>query len=368
MKYNVVYISAVHFFKGGAEFALKSFLQNPDVNARLIVPAEGDLADKVRAMGIPVDVVDYGAVLNIRRPFKISQGFMALWDAAKAALEIRRIAKAHNALYIHSNGLKVHAIACLSRFVGAGKVVCHIHDIPYTKPEKIFWQVIDALATRIVLVSRYCWHGQTIPRNAVIIHNGIPIEDRPLFAKTCGIPVKVGFIGRIHPHKGLHLLIDWLRAAKERGMDFTLSVRGEADLEQTAYLQSIKDTIEKNSFTNRCTFEGRIFGYEKIYDNLDVVVMPSVTAEPFGLVAIESYERGIPCIAYPSGALPDLVKHGKTGMLCRTEDEFLNAYTRLTTEPAFYQSIREAAFEDVKKNYSLAALHAALNRLYSSMW
>jgi glycosyltransferase involved in cell wall biosynthesis len=47
--------------------------------------------------------------------------------------------------------------------------------------------------------------------------------------------------------------------------------------------------------------------------------------EPFGLVMIESLACGTPVIAFPEGAAPEIVDHGKTGFLCEDEAEMVDA-------------------------------------------
>ncbi|NTV52285.1 MAG: glycosyltransferase family 4 protein, partial [Candidatus Firestonebacteria bacterium] len=52
---------------------------------------------------------------------------------------------------------------------------------------------------------------------------------------------------------------------------------------------------------------------------LDIFVLPS-DCEPFGLIVIEAMARGIPVVATNTGGVPELIKHGETGMLVRPQD------------------------------------------------
>lgn len=45
------------------------------------------------------------------------------------------------------------------------------------------------------------------------------------------------------------------------------------------------------------------------------VLIPSRIAETSSLVAMEALSAGVPVIAYPAGALPDIVEHGRTGFI-----------------------------------------------------
>src|SRR5439155_26142719 len=47
----------------------------------------------------------------------------------------------------------------------------------------------------------------------------------------------------------------------------------------------------------------------------DVVVVPSVCPEAFGLICLEAFAAGTPVVASAVGGLPDLVRPGLTGLL-----------------------------------------------------
>jgi glycosyltransferase involved in cell wall biosynthesis len=51
--------------------------------------------------------------------------------------------------------------------------------------------------------------------------------------------------------------------------------------------------------------------------------------EPFGLSVIEALACGTPVIAFPRGALPELIEHGRTGFLVGSIDEAVEAIGRI---------------------------------------
>ena len=52
----------------------------------------------------------------------------------------------------------------------------------------------------------------------------------------------------------------------------------------------------------------------------DVVVMPSITPEPFGRVALEAQAMGRPIVAFAHGGAVESIEHGKTGWLAMPGD------------------------------------------------
>jgi len=51
--------------------------------------------------------------------------------------------------------------------------------------------------------------------------------------------------------------------------------------------------------------------------------------EPFGMVMIEAMACGTPVLAFPEGAAPEVVDHGRTGYLCDDEGAMVEAIGRL---------------------------------------
>jgi glycosyltransferase involved in cell wall biosynthesis len=56
--------------------------------------------------------------------------------------------------------------------------------------------------------------------------------------------------------------------------------------------------------------------------------MPSLAAETSSLVAMEALSCGTPVVAFPSGALPEIVEHGTTGFLVNNAEEMAYAIGR----------------------------------------
>lgn len=58
-----------------------------------------------------------------------------------------------------------------------------------------------------------------------------------------------------------------------------------------------------------------------LYQGAKVFLFPTLWEEPFGLVMIEAGSCGVPVVAYPNGAVPEIVKDGKNGYLVRSVAE-----------------------------------------------
>jgi glycosyltransferase involved in cell wall biosynthesis/GT2 family glycosyltransferase len=108
-------------------------------------------------------------------------------------------------------------------------------------------------------------------------------------------PIRFGYVGSIAPHKGVHIAAEAMR-----GLDATLHAWGDftALPEYTERLRA-----------EGVVFEGRFREDEKqrVFASMDVLLVPSIGLESFGLAAREAMTCGVPVIASAGAALSELV-------------------------------------------------------------
>ncbi len=365
---NVVFLSPVGFFKGGAERSLFDLLSNPALTPVLVAPEEREVLEKGRGLGIPCHVLPFGDINNIHRPFSFVDGLKAVRSLFTASCALKKIAKAHNAPVVHSNGLKAHAINCVSRWMGGAKAIVHIRDIPYTKPEKIVWKIMQCLCDEMILVSRPCWPGDTLPKNVHVIHNGTQIVDaiEGTATNTDG-KIIFGFCGRIHPGKGLHLLIDWLGAARKEGLNAYLTVRGSFSEDAPHYEREIQESIRAQNLMDYVEFCGFINSKDALYRGIDIVVVPSDTPDPLPRSVMEAMALGLPVFGYPAGGITDMIDHGKSGFLVQDSRSFIAATREVTSNPDFLKTLGIVARQKIADTFSMEKLHENMTAVYKRL-
>ncbi len=361
---KIIFLSPVGYFKGGAERSLFDLVANPNIEPIILAPEEGPILDKARELGLEHGILDFGSINTIHRPFSFMKGFSAFSDLIKAALRLKKIADQHGANIVHSNGLKAHMINIVSdRLFGANSVL-HIRDIPYTKPEILVWKIMHFFCHKMVLVSHATWPGESLPRKAVVIHNGTPLIDGAR-EKNESYTLTIGFIGRIHPAKGLHLLIDWIAAAKD--IDLRLSVRGVYSEDAPEYESKIDEQIEDSGLEDRIEFTGFIDNAVMLYEGLDIVCVPSKTPDPLPRSVMESMARGIPVLGYPAGGIFEMIDDGKTGFLVKDIESFTNAMKHITGDEARLTKMTEAARKKITREFTIGGLHKDMTAVYKKI-
>lgn len=117
-------------------------------------------------------------------------------------------------------------------------------------------------------------------------------------------------LGRICPEKNFAAAIDACRLAR---CPLLLAGHVYAYPEHLQYFE--REIAPRLDHSRR--WIGRIAGARKrrLLAGARCVLIPSRIAETSSLVAMEALAAGIPVIAYPAGALPDIIAHGRTGFL-----------------------------------------------------
>jgi glycosyltransferase involved in cell wall biosynthesis len=143
------------------------------------------------------------------------------------------------------------------------------------------------------------------------IENGVPIPDT--------LQPKGDFalnLGRICREKGTHEALDAARSAGTR-----LLVAGGV-FPYPEHRRYWRDVVRPRLDGAR-RWIGRIAGKRKkmLLGRAKCVLIPSRAPETSSLVAMEALAAGTPVIAYPNGALPDIVEHGRTGFIVDGPEE-----------------------------------------------
>ncbi len=366
MPYNVAFLSPVSNFKGGAERSLFDIMRNPHVRPLLIVPAEGPVSARAAAEGIPFEVLDFGQVAAIRRPISPASVWAAAGDWRRAAQGLKAIVRRHGINLVHSNGMKAHCIAALSRRIGGAPALFHVRDIAVRPTERLIWRALPRAADQVVLVSRACWPAPDLPGNVSVVFNAIAPAIATLPSPAPHPGTVLGICGRIHPFKGHHLALQWLHAARSQGLDVTLRIRGEATAEDRGYLETLHQTVAALGLEDAVRFDGSFEGLAAIYGGLDVVLVPSETPDPLPRSVMEAMALGLPVIGFPAGGIVEMIDPGRTGWLAADAEDFCAAVRDITALGPQLPAFRDRMAATVAERFSMPRLHREITAIYRS--
>jgi glycosyltransferase involved in cell wall biosynthesis len=159
----------------------------------------------------------------------------------------------------------------------------------------------------------------TVPIRKVI-HHGVEASAFPIGRGDGGYCV---FLGRMAPEKGAHRAIE---ACRKAGVPLLMAAKMREPWERAYFDAEVAPLLSDD-----IRYLGEIPHEEKLelIAGAMALVNPIRWHEPFGLVMIESFACGTPVVAFPEGAAPEIVEHGKTGFLCDSEASMADAIGRV---------------------------------------
>jgi glycosyltransferase involved in cell wall biosynthesis len=158
--------------------------------------------------------------------------------------------------------------------------------------------------------SRYVRQGYPESRLRVL-PLPVSVSDRVIFRprEFRGYPIRFGYLGKVSPLKGAHVLAEAVAAIPPDRARFTFY--GDVAAEDQRYLLTLAAGHPGVHFAGP-------YGPDRlpdILDDIDVAVLPSLARETRGLVGLEAQAAGLPIIGSDGGAVPEYVQHEVNGLL-----------------------------------------------------
>jgi glycosyltransferase involved in cell wall biosynthesis len=125
------------------------------------------------------------------------------------------------------------------------------------------------------------------------------------------------FVGRFTANKGVGDLVAGMETISRELPDARLALVGFGPEEHV-----IRREVAKAGLGSRIQFLGRLSRAEipTCMASADLLVLPSVKVEGLGVVLLEALASGTAVVGTDVGGIPDIVRDGETGFLCRSQD------------------------------------------------
>lgn len=168
-------------------------------------------------------------------------------------------------------------------------------------PKRLWRLACRLLAPRRILLHTTSEEESESARNAfprleaVVVPNGVSIPE-PFDRPPRGEELRLAFLGRLHPIKGVENLLDACAIARARGLaKWSLRIAGGGE---RGYREELERRAAAAGIADRVRFLGPIEGEDKesFLRTADVVVVPS-HSENFSVVVTEALARGCAVVA-----------------------------------------------------------------------
>ena len=301
----------------------------------------------------------------------------------------------------------------LKRAAPAAKIVVHMHQDELARLDITLLRRgltdVDAVATVSEFVTARA--RAHLPELAARIHtvgNGVDVlRFRPAARgrERRGRALRLLYVGRIAPDKGVHLLMEAFDRLTREGVSLELTLIGKPglmpyellsrllgddpralDAVSGFYGHSLRSWLAQEVFGQHRSYRGalrsllspeasarvRFVGTVPLpaliraYRAADLLVLPSVWQESYGLPVAEAMACGVAVLASASGGVPELIEAGVTGKLVpRLETEALaRALREMSTDRARLREMGRAGRVRAERLLTWSRSAARLERLY----
>jgi glycosyltransferase involved in cell wall biosynthesis len=374
---NILYVQS-HSEIGGSDVCLLRLaggLDGARFRAFVVLPKEGPLSGALRAHGATVAIEP--AMHRLSTRLGLAHHLRYVLGYPLAVWRLRRLIRRERIDLVHTNTL--HALHGFAAAWLTGRPhVWHVREI--VLQSRVIRRLELALARRfadriLAMSAAIATMFGRAPRQLSVLHDGIdlrafhPGNDGAAVRRELGIAdevVVIGVVCRLDHWKGVDV---FLRAAA-RVWNATFVVAGGAVEGREEVAAGLRALARELGIDVRFT-EWR-YGPERIAElhaALDVLVLPSVWPEPFGLVLLEAMASGKPVIATRHGGPLEIVADGETGLLVTPGDaeELAEAMTALVTDRARRERMGRAARARVESVFDAARHLDAVQRVYDEV-
>lgn len=205
------------------------------------------------------------------------------------------------------------------------------------------------------------------PDKITVIPNGVNFESKQYdvkeIRKEFGVDnyeIVIGTVSRLTEQKGTKYLIEAMPKVIEAIPGIVLMVVGDGvcreDLEQQVKQLGIENNV-------------KFYGYQKAVDkyiqSMDFLVSSSIwEGMPLGI--LEVMQCGKPIVATTVGGVPEVVEHGKTGLLVESKqpEQLADAIVEMANKEGFIESAGLASIQRYKENFTEEIMLKRYEELY----
>jgi glycosyltransferase involved in cell wall biosynthesis len=186
-------------------------------------------------------------------------------------------------------------------------------------------------------------------------------------------PFTVGFLARVAPEKGLHLLAEAYRILREsRELPAArLVAAGYIAPDCKPYLNDIQKRLRDAGLEDEFNYRGILDRPDKIafLRTLDVMSVPATYDEPKGVSLLEAMACGVPLVQPRRGAFTEIVERTGGGLLVQPDDpqDLAEGILKLAKDQQLAAELSANGFRGVREHYTAAHMADRVLEAYESV-
>ena len=334
----------------------------------ILIPGEGEMAERAREIGVNVRLWDMPRAKtgNVSRIFS-------------KVLELRSIIKDVKPDVIHTNGVRAQFYAALACKGLKVNLVWHVREAARDIP--LYDWFLGVSSKRIICVSnavkekRFNHYPFVAPKIRVI-YNGVDVHKFKADEKAGKVirdeigvneeSVLLGIMGLIIPPKGHRFLFEAFGVIAQKHPDVRLVVAGKTI--DKSYKSNLDGLARNMRIDRNINFLGHREDVNAILSALDIFILPS-EGEGFSRVIMEALACAKPVITTDVGGNSEAIVNGQSGVLVPYGDvqSLVIAIEYMLEDPERAKKMGEVARERIKELFSVKHHVSSVEKLYEDI-
>jgi len=376
----------------GGEIALARLLETIDrkaIEPWVILAEDGSLAERLRAVGIRVDIVPLsGSVLDVRKD-SIESGIFSkvglIFNVLAYGFKVAALIRTQPVDIIHTNSLKSDLYGILVSWICHVPLIWHIRDHIDVSYLPVFavkmmrflaarvpaFVIANSQSTLDQLHLAVAKPGAVVPSGVdpqgEVVYDGIASGTPPMATSSAlQGPLRIAIVGRLASWKGQHVFLDAASKLVEAGIDAQFLLAGTAMFGEDDYVAELHAQVERLGLQGKVNFLGHVDPIEAFLPTVSILVHASTSPEPFGQVVIEGMAAGIPVVATDGGGVKETVVHGETGLLVPmgNAQALADALRMLIDRPELRAKLSTKGRQRVLRHFTASITARKVERVY----
>jgi len=365
---------------GGVQFSTLYLLQHLDPaiwEAVLVCPAEGDLTEACRRLGVRVHVLKQPALrstsFRIGSDIRIPDPTAWLTDGMGMLIAARRLARylaQEKPALLVTKGLFPHFYGGLAARKLRIPCIWHAQDLISERHLGLYRRGFGFAAGRLPdhIIADGAAIGRQLPRRVQdrisVIHNGV---DSGVFRPGLnGASVReeldlspgaivIGHLARITPWKGQHHLLEAFAKIAKGAPEASLLFVGDPVFDNDSYQRDLLDLTAKLGLKERVRFAGYRHDIQEVLAAMDIFAFTSVEKDTSPLALLSAMSSGLPIVAFDIEGIRELIDGDEYlwTVPCADVDALAKALLRLISDKRLRAQLGQSARRLAERRFSL---------------
>ncbi|MFB3920979.1 MAG: glycosyltransferase family 4 protein [Terriglobia bacterium] len=381
MKPRVLFLDQ-QAWRAGGQRVLEDVLDalRDDVDPIVALPEDGPFAAALREKDIPTMTCPLGSY----RPGRKSLGEMLAFPIRSllCGLRLARVIERQGIQLVYINGPRCLPAGVLAAWLTGRLSIFHLHRTLTRKSELAITSLAANSVDCIVSCSQASADalveaGLKLASKVQVVYNPAPSVSPEVRRRAeleaqdlprAGAPI-VGFVGRVTPGKGLHVLIEAAARIRARWPEILIEVVGAPEgrsPDDLVYMRRLETRATELGLGSNVRWVGYRSDPMPYFTRFDVLALPSVdNGDGVPMVALEAAQWGVPVVASRAGGIPEVVRHGINGLLVPpgNEEALARELERVLADSQLRAWLAAAARTTLDPRFSLGLFRSRIREI-----